>query len=44
MDFKQFEECGWVLQKKDVTKEDIIGRGEFGGKVLDSDLISSAKL
>lgn len=33
VDWKQFEECGWVLQKKDLKFEDIIGNGEFGGGI-----------
>lgn len=31
VDWKQFEESGWVLHKKDLKLEEIIGRGEFGG-------------
>ncbi|XP_067932204.1 tyrosine-protein kinase CSK-like isoform X2 [Watersipora subatra] len=30
VDWKQFEDSGWVLQKKDLQKEEIIGQGEFG--------------
>lgn len=31
VDWKQFDDCGWVLQKKDLKFIDVIGRGEFGG-------------
>lgn len=32
VDWKQFEDSGWVLQKKDLTLIDVIGGGEFGGQ------------
>ena len=31
VDWKSFEDSGWVLHKKDLKLDERIGHGEFGG-------------
>jgi len=31
VNMEDFVERGWAIKKKDITKKNVIGKGEFGG-------------